>query len=40
MPISYNNLLETCISFLSNDEEEKKVWIDLKNWMMKKESLL
>ncbi len=40
MPISYNNLLETCISFLSIDEQEKKDWTDLEKWIMFKESLL
>jgi hypothetical protein len=40
-PISYNNLLSTAISLLTdNKPNEKKVWIDLQKWMAAKEKYL
>jgi len=40
-PISYNNLLSTTISLLSdNESNERQVWIDLQKWMAAKEKYL
>ena len=39
--ISYNNAIKKIINFLKDfDEEEMNIWIELKQWMIRKESNL
>lgn len=39
-PISYNELLSKCISFLKIDSKEKEIWIELEKWVLDKEQMI
>jgi len=38
MPISYNSLISRCIKYLEREENERKIWMDLEQWILMKES--